>query len=115
MTTSGAQIVTLDHILMQHRVERVDLVKLDVDGFECEVLAGATKMIARDRPIFIMELAPYMLVERGATLRKLLNFFIPLNYLLYDVWTETELLSDPAALERMIEEGSSRNVVARVK
>lgn len=79
------------------------------------MLSGATRMIARDRPTFIMELAPYVLVERGATLTEFLNFFIPLNYRLYDEQAETELPSDPAALERMIGGGSSRNVVARVK
>jgi FkbM family methyltransferase len=115
MTTAGAQIATLDDVLRRRRVERVDLVKLDVDGLECEVLAGATKMMARDRPVFVMELAPYVLVERGATLGKLLSFFTPLNYHLYDEKNGTELPSDPATLERMIGEGSSKNVVARVK
>jgi FkbM family methyltransferase len=115
MITAGARTVTLDDLLLQCRIERIDLVKLDVDGFECEVLSGATQMMARDRPTFIMELAPYMLVERGATLAEFLNFFIPLNYRLYDEQAETELPSAPAALERMIGEGSSRNVVARIK
>jgi FkbM family methyltransferase len=115
MTTAGAQTTTLDDVLRQRRIERVDLVKLDVDGFECEVLAGATKMMARDCPVFIMELAPYVLVERGATLGKLLSFFTPLNYHLYDEKNGTELPSDPATLERMIGEGSSKNIVARVK
>jgi FkbM family methyltransferase len=115
MATAGAQIATLDEVLMQRRIERIDLVKLDVDGFECEVLAGATKMMARDRPVFIMELAPYVLVECGATLDKLLSFFVPLNYRFYDEQTETELRGDSAALQRIIGEGSSRNIVARVK
>jgi FkbM family methyltransferase len=114
MATAGARSATLDRVLAEHTVEKVDLVKLDVDGFECDVLAGASNMIRRDRPAFVMEIMPYGLVEQGANLEQLLNFFIPLGYRLYDERSERPLPSDAAALERMIGEGASRNVIARV-
>jgi FkbM family methyltransferase len=113
MATAGARGAALDRVLAEHAIERVDLVKLDVDGFECDVLAGASNMIRRDRPTFVMEIMPYGLVEQGASLAQLLNFFIPFGYRLYDERTEAPLPSDPAALERLIGEGASRNVVAR--
>jgi FkbM family methyltransferase len=114
MATAGARGAALDCVLAEQGVERVDLVKLDVDGFECDVLAGASNMIRRDRPTFVMEIMPYGLVEQGASLEQFLNFFLPFGYRLYDERTEAALPSDAKALERMIGEGASINVIARV-
>lgn len=100
-------------MLAEQGVERVDLVKLDVDGFECEVLAGASNMIRPDRPTFVMEIMPYGLVEQGTNLDQLLNFLIPFGYRLHDERTEAPLPRDAAALEQMIGGGASRNVIAR--
>lgn len=36
---------------------RVGFVKIDVEGFENEVLAGATELIKRDHPIFLIEIS----------------------------------------------------------
>src|SRR5262249_24190848 len=70
-------------------------------------------MIRRDRPTFVMEILPYGLVEQGANLEQLLNFLTPIGYRLYDERTEALLPSEAAALERMIGEGASWNVIAR--
>jgi len=113
MATSGAHSATLDRVLAEQGVEKVDLVKLDVDGFECDVLAGAGDLIRRSRPTFVMEILPYGLVEQGASLEQLLNFLIPFGYRLYNERTEALLPSDAATLERMIGEGASWNVIAR--
>ena len=40
-TTEGARAISLDTYLAQAKVSRVDFIKLDVDGYECEVLGGA--------------------------------------------------------------------------
>ena len=41
MDTTGAKRVTLDVFLERNRIERIDFVKMDVDGNECRVLRGA--------------------------------------------------------------------------
>jgi FkbM family methyltransferase len=45
MRTESAQARSLDSVLSEHADRRVQLVKLDVDGFECDVLQGATAML----------------------------------------------------------------------
>lgn len=114
MATAGARGAPLDRLLAEQGIERVDLVKLDVDGFECDVLAGAGTMLRRDRPTLVMEIVPYGLVEHGASLQQLLDFLIPFGYRLYDERSEAPLPGDAAVLEQMIGEGASWNVIARV-
>jgi hypothetical protein len=92
----------------------VQLVKLDVDGFECQVLRGAKVMLRESRPIFVMELAPYVLKERGTSLEELLSFFIPNGYALFAEQDGRPLSSATEDLLRLIGDGASINVVARV-
>ena len=46
---------TLDAVVAEHSLERVDLVKIDVEGFEQQVLSGARETISRFRPRLIVE------------------------------------------------------------
>jgi FkbM family methyltransferase len=113
MKTDSAQPRSLDSILSEHADRKVQLVKLDVDGFECDVLGGATSMLRDMRPIFVMELAPYVLEERGASLDQLLSYFIPNRYVFYDERTRKQLPSAAKELQGMLAEGESMNVIAR--
>jgi FkbM family methyltransferase len=114
MQTKSAQARSIDSVLAERADRKVQLVKLDVDGFECDVLAGATSMLRDARPIFVMELAPYVLEERGASLEQLLSYFIPHGYVFYDERTGKQLPSEPKELQRLVADGESINVIARV-
>src|SRR5262245_31477229 len=56
---------TLDGLIGELGLTRVDLIKLDVDGNEVPVLRGASETLARHRPTVVFELCPYLLEERG--------------------------------------------------
>jgi FkbM family methyltransferase len=114
MRTEAAPARSIDSVLAEHAGGSVQLVKIDVDGFESQVLRGATQMLRVDRPIFVMELAPYVLEERGSSLAELLSHFIPNGYSLYAEETEKRLPSSADELQRLIADGESMNVIARV-
>jgi FkbM family methyltransferase len=115
MATNGVACQSVDAFLAGRGDPPIALVKLDVDGYECDVLAGATTMMRRDRPIFVMELAPYVLEEHGKSLADLLGFFVPLGYRFFD---EGETNAQPLELgqiARTIGDGAGINVIARVR
>ena len=114
-STTKAVGRSVDSVLAEHGNPRVHLIKLDVDGFECDVLAGASGMMRRDQPVFVMELAPYVLAERGKSLQELLTFFQPFGYRFYDETSERMLQSDANSLSEMIADGESKNIIARVQ
>jgi FkbM family methyltransferase len=113
MQTDLAQSRSLDSILGERTDQKVQLVKLDVDGFECDVLDGATYMLRKARPIFVMELAPYVLEERGSSLDHLLSYFLPNGYVFYDERTRKPLPSSAKKLQRMIANGAGINAIAK--
>jgi len=77
------------------------------------VLRGASNLVTSMRPVFVMELAPYVLEERGASLDELLSFFVPNGYRFCDERTDKPLPSSAPELLRMIADGEGFNVIAR--
>lgn len=55
------RVVIGDEYLAEQGIERVDLMKIDVEGYEKKVLAGLAKTMERERPILVMEVT----VSRG--------------------------------------------------
>lgn len=53
----SVDVISLDIFLETHLENgaRVDLIKIDVEGFECAVFAGAKGRIAQDHPVIIAE------------------------------------------------------------
>jgi FkbM family methyltransferase len=113
MTTMNAESRTLDSVALSLNLERVDFIKLDIDGFECGMLRGASEVMARWHPIIVMELAPYSLEEQGASLGELIALLTKYGYALYELSSGAPLVMDPELLEKQIPPGASRNVVAR--
>lgn len=49
-------IVSIDDYVETHQLTRLDLIKIDVEGFGCHVLKGAAQTLKRLKPTLIMEL-----------------------------------------------------------
>jgi FkbM family methyltransferase len=111
--TGDAPCRSVDEIVASLRLPRVDVVKMDVDGFECDVLAGAIETMRSDRPIFVMEVTPYVLAERGGSFERFLRYFNDLEYRFFDVTTSKTLPMTEKELSAMIGDGASVNVIAR--
>jgi FkbM family methyltransferase len=60
MSSAGARATSLDSEMASHGDPTVHLIKMDVDGHELEVLAGARKLLEKHAPVLVMELAPFV-------------------------------------------------------
>jgi FkbM family methyltransferase len=72
---------TLDRICST--LTRVSMMKLDVEGFELDVLRGATRIISRHRPLVCFELLEEMICRRQVDVREFAAFFHELDYSCY--------------------------------
>lgn len=52
-STATCEVRTLDDVCAELGIQRIDLLKIDVEGFEFEVLAGAKSMLPRTNAIVI--------------------------------------------------------------
>ncbi len=81
-TESGetVPVTTLDRFVAEERLEKVDFIKLDVEGFEPSVVQGGMESLKRWHPLLFMELNPSTLQRRGFTAESLLSDLRTLGY-----------------------------------
>jgi FkbM family methyltransferase len=75
------RILVLDHLFLP----RVNLIKIDAEGMEADILAGAEQLIRRDKPVLMVE------NDRGAKWRGLVAQIEALGYTVY--WLATLLFN----------------------
>ena len=59
------EIVKVDDFVSENNVANIDLVKIDVEGFELNVLKGAENSIIKYSPVLFIELSDNNLKEQG--------------------------------------------------
>jgi len=64
---------TLDAVVARQGVSRVDMVKIDVEGGEAGVVAGAQKVLTTSRPVLLMELNERALHAQGQSAESMLR------------------------------------------
>ncbi len=111
-TTTGAEPETLDAFSDRHRISRLDVIKIDVDGSEYPVLHGGVETLRKLRPVILMELSPYVHVEQGNSFGSLIDLLGNVGYSLEEVGTRRKLPLDAAGLEKLIPDGASINAIA---
>jgi len=67
------RIISLDKLIKKMN-KKIHFIKIDVDGYELDVLNSAYKIIKRYKPIIYIEFAPYLHEEFGYTTENLIKF-----------------------------------------
>ena len=73
------EIVTLDELLLD-QVERVDVIKCDVEGAELPAMRGAERILRRDMPDLVLEIDRRFTPRFGYEPQELFDFLTSLGY-----------------------------------
>ena len=73
------QFKKLDDVVSELDLNRIDVIKIDTDGFELEVLKGAKNTIQKFRPTLIVEVNE-ALATRGVSIQEIFDFMIEQRY-----------------------------------
>ena len=79
-------------------MDKISCIKIDVEGFEDEVLMGLQESIANDKPAVILEINPRTQVLSGYNLQDILTAFYDKNYSALVPMTEEIFLLDGAGM-----------------
>lgn len=80
---TGYQRVSVpQHTLDSYHFENVDIIKIDVEGYELEVLKGADQTIANNRPIVQVECVETQPRAFGSKIQDLFDYFTSRNYVI---------------------------------
>lgn len=74
------EIDSLDNILSERQISKIDFIKIDVEGFEYAVLAGGKKSIMQSKPIMFIELDDNNMRENNKSARELIELLLSFGY-----------------------------------
>jgi FkbM family methyltransferase len=81
-TAKSVPAVTLDDYCLKHRINKIDLIKIDTDGHEFRVLSGANRIVKENLPYIIFEIGLYVLQEQNISFEQIYAYFVNYDYYL---------------------------------
>jgi FkbM family methyltransferase len=75
----------LDDVVTQMELERLDAIKMDVEGYEPRVLEGAEMTLSRFKPVLLLEVNPSALNSQNSSARDLENILRRMKYSFFEI------------------------------
>jgi FkbM family methyltransferase len=86
----------LDRALAEEGMDRVDFIKIDVEGAEAGLLEGASETLRRFRPLLLIEFNDGALRKQGRSSAELLKLLESTEYVVFSFQETTGLPGPPA-------------------
>jgi FkbM family methyltransferase len=86
---------TLDEFVEQRALDRIDLVKVDIEGHEERMLAGSRRTLIELRPLLVLELTAALLSRSGGSRNRVAQLLTEARYSLYDVRFSNDAIAFP--------------------
>lgn len=61
---------TIDRYVKKNKINKVDFIKIDIQGGESAALDGCVETLSRDKPVLMLEFSPTVSSDGGSALRK---------------------------------------------
>ncbi|MFD3748568.1 FkbM family methyltransferase [Nocardia sp. NPDC058633] len=91
---------TLDELTEQHGVNQIDVIKVDIEGAEYAMLRGAHTVLARHRPVWMLEIEERHLAKYGHRAADVVDLMASHGYAMYrwhgDQWQRCSHVSPTA-------------------
>jgi FkbM family methyltransferase len=81
----STKVISLDNFIKKNKIKGTIILKVDVDGFEMNVLKSCQKALKDNSPIIFMEYAPYTMIEKGFSVLEFKKFIEKYNYSVFDL------------------------------
>lgn len=110
-TTAKCKVVTLAETLASNGIEHVRLMKIDVEGYEHQVLLGGADLLARQAIDFLyLEVIPAALQEAGSSFEDLVQFLGDAGYQPIEL-AGSRRFQTLSPQEALVAAGASRNIL----
>ena len=99
--------ISLDNFVKVNQIKKIDFIKLDVDGYELDVLKSGAMFFKKNKPILFIEIAPYLYSEFGYDYLDLIKYIKKYKYNFYD--ENLNKIENIYKFVKKIKYGSSKN------
>lgn len=97
--TDIVDFLTLDEYAKKNKINRIDFIKMDVDGYEHKIILGGLNTIRQHKPIIIMELGIDTLKKAGGDINDLIDALSGIGYKFYSDKNHTEFKGKEKLIE----------------
>jgi FkbM family methyltransferase len=104
------RLSTLDQEMKERGPKKVDLLKIDVDGYELKVCQGGTQTLRAHMPLIIIEIGRPTMEEVGDSPEELIKMLFELGYGFYSV-RDLNRFDDVSAVAHSIEQKRVENFI----
>jgi len=98
------EIITLDHYSQKHDLQKIDFIKIDIEGNELKALQGMQQVLTRFKPIIFIELLEEHLHKFDSSIKEVYDFFKLNGY-------EPYLIEEAGRLKRLYDIRESEMMV----
>ena len=81
----NTEIISLDEFIKKNEIKEKIIIKIDVDGYEIDVVNSLKETLSKMSPIIFMEYAPYAFIEYGYSVDEFYKFLKKFDYGIYDL------------------------------
>lgn len=85
------ELITLDRHVKEYKVERLDFIKVDIDGHEPQFLKGATQTISQFKPDILLEINPINYYLAGVAIWDFYDQIKSIGYKIFHEKTKHEI------------------------
>jgi FkbM family methyltransferase len=84
----AVRVEVFDRVRMTLGIDKVDLLKMDVEGAEMDILLGMREMLERDHPTLIIEVHTDLLIQFGHSEFELREYAGSFGYTVKNIWSQ---------------------------
>jgi len=117
ITDVECKLMTLPSLCDQYRIQKIDFVKIDVEGFESSVIKGAMPLLEAGRVKFIYaEVIPQALSEAGSSIQEFSELMEAASFDPVVIGADEDSEFQPVAFDIALQHaGTRRNVLFRTR
>jgi FkbM family methyltransferase len=107
------EFITLDDYFYSLGLDRVDFIKIDVDGYDYEVIKGGGRILKKYRPNIMAEICNRVLKERGVDVTSYLELYLDYGYSTCEIIETTQVVALEALIKDSKIQSGSWNILIR--